>query len=192
MRKKNAILIFFILTFVLTIALNASEGGEHHFDWTGFLGKVLNSSILIGVLIYFLRKPLIEMLTKKGVEIKNDIEIRESDLKDQKNSLSGIQSRLDKIEDEVVGLIEEARKNGEIEAERIKELAKIESDRIIRNNLEEIDTRIESSIIELKKKIADMTIEEFRNNYSSILNMDLHRKIIEKNIEISGDIIEKG
>lgn len=176
----------------MTISLNASEGGEHHFDWTGFFGKVLNSSILIGVLIYFLRKPLIEMLSKKSIEIKDDIVVRESELKDQKNSLSGIQSRIDKIENEVAGMISEAKKNGDIEAERIKELAKLESERIIRNNRDEIDARIESSIIELKKRIADMTIEEFRNNYRSILNMDLHKKIIDKNIEISGEIIEKG
>ena len=192
MRKKNVLFIFLILTFIMTFVLNASEGGEHHFDWTGFLGKVLNSSVLIGVLIYFLRKPLIEMLSKKSVEIKNDIVVRESELKDHKNSLSGIQSRLDKIENEVAGMLDEARKNGEIEAERIKELAKLESERIIKNNRDEIDSRIESSIIELKKRIADMTIEEFRNNYRSILNMDLHKKIIDKNIEISGEIIEKG
>ena len=192
MRKKNVLFIFLILTFIMTFALNASEGGEHHFDWTGFLGKVLNSSVLIGVLIYFLRKPLIEMLSKKSVEIKNDIVVRESELKDHKNSLSGIQSRLDKIENEVSGMLDEARKNGEIEAERIKELAKLESERIIKNNRDEIDSRIESSIVELKKRIADMTIEEFRNNYRSILNMDLHKKIIDKNIEISGEIIEKG
>ena len=192
MRKKNALFIFLILTFLMTIALNASEGGEHHFDWTGFFGKVLNSSILIGVLIYFLRKPLIEMLSKKSIEIRDDIVVRESELKDQKNSLSGIQLRLDKIENEVSGMLSEAKKNGDIEAERIKELAKLESERIIRNNRDEIDARIESSIIELKKRIADMTIEEFRNNYRSILNMDLHKKIIDKNIEISGEIIEKG
>jgi len=192
MRKNSPLFIFLILIILMTISLNASEGGEHHFDWTGFFGKVLNSSILIGVLIYFLRKPLIEMLSKKSIEIKDDIVVRESELKDQKNSLSGIQSRIDKIENEVAGMISEAKKNGDIEAERIKELAKLESERIIRNNRDEIDARIESSIIELKKRIADMTIEEFRNNYRSILNMDLHKKIIDKNIEISGEIIEKG
>ncbi len=192
MRKKNALFMFLILTFTMTIALNASEGSEHHFDWTGFFGKVLNSSILIGVLIYFLRKPLIDMLSKKSVEIKNDIVLRESELKEHKNSLSSLQLRLDKIENEVAGMLGEARKNGEIEAERIKELAKLESERIIKYNKDEIDVRIESSIIELKKRIADMTIEEFRNNYRSILNMDLHKKIIDKNIEISGEIIEKG
>ena len=192
MRKRNTLFIFLILIFSMTIVLNASEGGEHHFDWTGFFGKVLNSSLLIGVFIYFLRKPVIEMLSKKSVEIKNDIVVRESEIKDHKNSLSGIQSRLDKIENEVAGMLDEARKSGEIEAERIKELAKLESERIIKNNRDEIDSRIESSIIELKKRIADMTIEEFRNNYRSILNMDLHKKIIDKNIEISGEIIEKG
>lgn len=192
MRQKKPLAIFFILVFVMSLSLAASEGGEHHFDWTGFFGKLLNSSILIGAIIYFLRKPIIELLSRKSVEIRDDIVVRESELNEHKKSLSGIQNRLDRIEDEVGEMLSKARKSGEIEAERIRELAKLESERIIRNNSAEIDARIESSITELKRKIADMTIEEFRNNYRSILNMDIHKKIIDKNIEISGDIIEKG
>ncbi|MCK5004731.1 MAG: hypothetical protein KAS21_06570 [Candidatus Aminicenantes bacterium] len=192
MRQKRSAAIFFILVFVMSLTLAASEGGEHHFDWAGFFGKLLNSSILIGAIIYFLRKPIIEMLSRKSVEIRDDIVVRESELKEHKESLSGIQTRLDMIESEVGEMLSKARKSGEIEAERIKELAKLESERIIRNNSAEIDARIESSITELKRKIADMTIDEFRNNYRSILNMDIHKKIIDKNIEISGDIIEKG
>lgn len=191
MRLKRSFILFIMLTFVMSITLVASEGGEHHFDWAGFLGKLLNSTILIGAIIYFMRKPVIELLSKKSVEIRDDIVVRESDLNENKKSLTGIQNRLDKIESEVEEMLVEARKSGEIEAEKIRELAKLESDRIIKNNSEEIDARIESSIIELKKRIADMTIEEFRNNYRSILNMDLHKKIIDKNIEISGEIIEK-
>ncbi len=192
MRPKRSLAIFFILVFTMSLTLAASEGGEHHFDWIGFFGKLMNSSLLVGAIIYFLRKPLIEMLSKKSVEIRDDIVVRESELKEQKKSLSGIQGRLDKIEEEVGEILSKARKSGEIEADRIRELAKLESERIIRNNSEEIDARIESSITDLKRKIADMTIEEFRNNYRSILNMDIHKKIIDKNIEISGDIIEKG
>ncbi len=190
--KRLRIVIFLSLSAILfSIPLFGETGVEHHFDWVGFFGKILNSSILIALLIFFLRKPIIEMLSKKSVEIREDIMIREKDLKDHKKSLIGISSRLDRIENEVEGMLAEAKKNGELEAKRIEELAKTESERIIRKSSEEIDVRIESSLIELKKKIADMTIEEFRNNFKSILTMDLHKKIIDKNIEISGEIIEK-
>ena len=193
MRKKNIILFTaFVILMAAPVSLSASGDGAHHFDWAGFLGKLLNSSLLIAAIVYFLRKPLIEMLSKKSVDIRTDIKVREKELKDQKKSLTGIQARLDRIEDEVSGMMDEAKKSGEMEAERIRELAKLEAERILKNSREEIDTRIESSVLELKKKIADMTIEEFRNNYRSILNMDLHKKIIDRNIEISGDIIEKG
>ncbi len=192
MIQKRSVIIFIMFILVMSVTLSASEGGEHHFDWTGFFGKLLNSSILIGAIIYFLRKPLIDLLSKKSIDIKNGIVAKESELKVNKESLSGIRNRLDRIENEVEAMLIEARKNGEIEAEKIKEMAKLESERIVMNSSKEIDARIESSITELKKKIADMTIEEFRNNYRSILDMDLHKKIIDRNIEISGEIIEKG
>jgi len=192
MRHTKTILIFLMIALFTSLSLQASDTGSHHFDWAGFFGKLLNSSILIGAIIYFMRKPIIEMLSKKSIEIKTDIEVRESELKAHKESLAGIQGRLDRIEAEVGEMLADAQKSGEREVLRIQELARRESERIIRNSGEEIDARIEKSIKELKKKIADMTIEEFRTNYRSLLTMDLHKKIIDKNIEISGDIIEKG
>jgi len=192
MKLFRIIILFSLSSIILVAPLFGEGGGEHHFDWIGFFGKTLNSSILIALLIVFLRKPIVEMLSKKSVEIREDIMIREKELKDHKKYLMKTGSRLDKIEIEVGIMLKEAKKNGELEAKRIKELAKTESERIIKNNSEEIEARIESSLIDLKKKIADMTIEEFRSNFRSILTMDLHKKIIDKNIEISGEIIEKG
>ena len=55
----------------------------------------------------------------------------------------------------------------------------------------EIDVKIESSIRRLKSKIADLTVEHFKKDITLELNDKLHDKIIEKNIEISGEIIER-
>jgi F-type H+-transporting ATPase subunit b len=192
MRSNKAAVLFLILTILLSISLYGEGEGAHHFDWTGFFGKLINSLILFGILIYFLRKPLIDFLSKRSVGIRDEIVIRESNLKDQKTSLLRLESRLETIEKEVAAMLEEARKSGEAEAERIGKLAVAETERIVKNAADEIRARVDSSVLELKKRIADMTIEEFRNNYRDILTSELHKKIIEKNIEISGEIIEKG
>ena len=192
MRHTKSIVIFLILAVFTSLSLFGEGDGAHHFDWTGFFGKLINSSILFGLLIFFLRKPLVEFLSKRSVEIRDEIVIRESDLKDRKSALMRLENRLERIESEVETMLNEAGKNGEMEADRIEELAKIESERIIRNAGEEIRARIDSSLVELKGRIADMTIEEFKKNYGSLLTPELHKKIIVQNIEISGEIIEKG
>ncbi len=190
MRNRRFLLLIIIIV-IIPVSVLGEDGGVHHFDWTGFFGKVVNSSILFGLLIYYFRKPLIEFLGKKSVEIREDLTKREIEVKDNKVSLKKIEERLVKIESEVDEMLAEAKKTGERETEKIEKLAKAESERIIRNSSDEIEARIESSIVELKKKIADMTIEEFRKNYKSVLDRNIHKKIVEKNIEIIGEIIEK-
>ncbi|MEN8154874.1 MAG: ATP synthase F0 subunit B [Acidobacteriota bacterium] len=188
-RHRN--LIFLVLIVLLSISLFGEDGHGHHFDWAGFLGKVLNSSILFGGLILIARKPLIKFLSEKSIDVKNDIEVRESDLNERLDSLKGIKDRLTKIEAEVNSMVDLAKKSGEEEKQRIEDLGKLEAERILKNTEDEIDARVEVSVRALKEKIADLSIEKFREDFSSGLDENLHKKIVEKNIEIAGDIIER-
>ncbi len=183
--------IFFILIILLSFSLFGEGGNEHHFDWIGFFGKLLNSTILFGGLILIARKPLIKFLTEKSIDVKKDIKERESDLQDHLSSLKSIKDRLVKIETEVNAMVVSARKSGEEEKQRIEALGKLEAERIVKNTEDEIDARVEASVRVLKEKIADLSIDKFRKNFSSGLDENLHKKIIEKNIEIAGEIIER-
>jgi len=188
MIKKLFILILII--FVLSVSLFAEDGNEHHFDWNSLIGKILNSAILFGGLFLWLRKPIIEFLTKQSLEIKTDIVNRENILREKSDSINLIKNRLAKIEDEIKSMKSEARMNGETEKKRIRSLAEKEAERILKNSELEIDARIESSVRALKEKIADMTIENFKREFKEKLNDDIHKKIISDNIKIIGDIDE--
>jgi len=188
--KRNISIIIF---FLITVALFASVEGEqtHHFDWSGFLGSVINAVVLFGGLIYLLRKPIGELLYKRTLEVKTDIINRDKDLENRSNQLKELQNRIDKIEGEVQQIKDISRKNAEHEVKRIEELGKKECEKIELLTKKEIDVKIESSIRRLKSKIADLTVEHFRKDIISELNDKSHDKIIEKNIEISGEIIER-
>lgn len=188
--KSNLSIIIFLL---ITVALFASVEGEqaHHFDWSGFLGSVMNTVILFGGLIYLLRKPIRELLNKRTLEVKMDIINRDKNLEKVSHQFKELQDRLDKIEREVQQIKDISRKKGEDEGKRIEELGKKECEKIKLLTKKEIDVKIESSIRRLKSKIADLTVEHFKKDITSELNDKLHDKIIEKNIEISGEIIER-
>ncbi|HLP61184.1 MAG TPA: hypothetical protein VK186_20245, partial [Candidatus Deferrimicrobium sp.] len=63
-----------------------TPGAEHHgFNWWGFFGKLFDSTILFGGIIYLLRKPLINLLAQKSDEVKNDIIAREEQLGSKTN-----------------------------------------------------------------------------------------------------------
>ena len=189
---NNRIKVLVILILVLTAPAFA-EGGheEHHFDWWGFLGKTFNATVLFGGLIFLLRKPLRKLLEQKSLEVKNDIIQREEEVKRTSGQLEEIRRRLDRIEEEITGMKQAAEKSGQEEQKRIEELGEKESQRISALNEAEIANKVENSIRNLKSRIADLTIEHFKKDIETRLDKKAHEKIIEKNIEICGDIIER-
>lgn len=187
-----------ILLLLTAPVLSFAEGGgqdgheEHHFNWMQFLGKTFNSVVLFGGLIYLLRKPLVNLLAQKSLDIKNDIVQREELVKTTTTQLDEIKMRLDKIEQEVEGMKDTAEKSGIDEKKRIEELGKKEEERILALAEQEIDNKVESSIRNLKERIADMTIEHFKKDIKTHLDKKAHEKLIEKNIKIiSGETIER-
>ncbi|NIT21747.1 MAG: hypothetical protein GTN53_04490 [Candidatus Aminicenantes bacterium] len=193
MDKRFRVVFIFILLLVFTSAVFAEggHGGEHTFDWWGFLGKLLNSTILFGGLILLLRKPIINLLAQRSLDVKNDIIQREEELTKTSRQLEDLKDRLAKIEEEVADMKKAAEISGNDEKKRIEELGANEARRILELTEAEIATKVENSIRNLKSKIADMTIEHFKKDIAKQLDKKAHEKIIEKNIEICGDIIER-
>lgn len=199
-KRKQRIRVFVFCAAAMLLLLAApavsfaesGEHGEHHFDWMQFLGKTFNSVVLFGGLVWLLRKPLINLMAQKSLDIKNDIVQREELVKTTTTQLDEIKERLQKIEREVHGMKDSAKKSGNDEKKRIEELGKKEEERILAMTEEEIDNKVESSIRNLKERIADMTIEHFKKDIQTHLDKKAHEKLIEKNIKIiSGETIER-
>jgi len=105
--------------------------------------------------------------------------------------LENLKRRLAKIEEEVAAVKKAAEKSGNDEKKRIEELGDKESRRILALTEAEIAVKVENSIRKLKARIADLTIEHFKKDIEKQLDKESHERIIEKNIEICGDIIER-
>jgi len=188
------VFVWMMLSFTTAVFAGAEgEGGEegHHFDWWGFFGKLFNSTVLFGGLIILLRKPLIKLLAQKSLHVKNDIIQREALVKTTTSQLEAIKKRLEKIEEEVQDMKNSAEKSGNEEKKRIQDLGEKEAQRIKALTEEEIKNKMDSSIRGLKEKIAELTIDHFKKDIEAHLDQKAHEKIIEKNIEISGEIIER-
>lgn len=172
---------------------NESQTKEHHtFNWWGFLGKMFDSFLLFGGLIFLIRKPLIALLAQKSEDVKSNIIEREELLDNKSAQLKGIMTRLEKIEDEIQDIMANASKSGNDEKKYIEELGKNEAQRILALTEEEIDYKIEVAVRNLKEKIADLTIDYFEKNIAANLDPHIHEQLIEKNIKLlSGDSIER-
>lgn len=185
--------IFLIVLLMFSTAVSASSEGseEHGFDWSAFWGKVLNSTLLFGGLIILLRKPMIKFLSQKSLEINNDIVQREESVKSAAARFEEIQKRLSHLEAEIENIKTQARETGQGELERLEETGRNEALKIVQAGETEINNRVESAVKRMKARIAELAIDQFKKDIQSRLDDQAHQKIIEKNIEISGDIIER-
>lgn len=186
--------LFVTLLLVLVVALGATEEGgaeAHHFDWIAFWGRVLNFVILFGGLILLVRKPLIAMLARRSEEVRYDIEHRQDKTNSAECELERLTRRLDQLEKEIAVLQEEARRSGEAERAVLEESGRRESERVLAQSEVEIERRVELAMRRMKEHIADLTIARFTQDFREKSDADVQQRFIEKNIRMSGDIVER-
>lgn len=185
----------FAVLLLLAVGLTASGTEEAsaaaaHVDWFNVLGKVFNSIVLFGGLTLLLRKPLIRMLSEKGVAIEKDFHEREKNLADTTVRLEDIEQRLQKVTVEVEQIKASAVTSGQEELARLEAAGHEEAARIIALSEEEIRLRVEAAVRLVKGHIADLAIERFKDDFIKNLDIAMQKKIIERNITACGDIDE--
>jgi len=190
-KQTRFLLLMLLLTACVWSSASQGEGeGAYHFDWTAFLGKVFNSVVLFGGLIVVLRKPLIEFLSRTGMNIASDIRERGKRIEENSLNLAGVDQRLSRIEDEIELMKKTAQEGGRAEMAKLEETGRRETDRILSLAATEINLRIESALKQLREKIADQTIEHFKNDIQRNLDPDIQKKIIDRNIDQIGELDE--
>ncbi len=190
--KLWRILLVLLMCSATVLAASGTDGeGAQHFDWAAFLGKVLNSVILFGGLIYLLRKPLIAFLSRRSQDIQNDIQGREQNLQANTRKLEALDQRLARIEEELGRIRQAAEEAGRTEMDRLQEQGRSETERLLALTEKEINVRLASSLRQLKERIADLTIDRFAVEARKRLDTRAQRKFIDRNIAQSGDLDDR-
>lgn len=190
MKKK---ILLLSLSMALATGLAAASGaseGAHHIDWSGVLGKVINSIVLFGGLTLLLRKPLIEMLSRKGATIRADVEEREKNLAIAESRLREIEDRIARAATEVEKIKSDAEVTGKAELSRLEEAGRREAERIVALGEEEIRQRADAAVRRIKGRVADLAIERFRGDFAKELDAAAQQKIIERNIDACAKLHE--
>ncbi|HMK59518.1 MAG TPA: ATP synthase F0 subunit B [Dissulfurispiraceae bacterium] len=162
MRKKRTyqILTLAAVAAILLIAfpslLLAAEESEHHggsiMDW---VWKILNFGILVGVLSYFLAKPIKEHLKLRRELIEKSInEGREAKALAAK-ALAEVEERLKLKDKEVADIISSAAESGEREKARLIE----EGEKLKVKIMEQAKTNIDFEVKKAKEAIQAEAVE---------------------------------
>jgi len=144
-------------------AAHESAGAEAHEEsiWP-FVGKIFNFVVLVGGLVYLVRKPFAEYLTRRGGELRGELSAAEALKAEATAKIAAIDARMKSLPAEIEALGARGRADIQAEELRIRELAAAEKQRLLDQAAREIDLRVRTARRELVEHAADLTIDVAR------------------------------
>jgi F-type H+-transporting ATPase subunit b len=148
-------------------AHEGAEGQAHEQSIWPFVGKIFNFVVLVGGLVYLMRKPFAEYLTRRGGELRAELSAAEALKAEATAKIAEIDARMKTLPAELEALGARGRADIAAEEQRIRELAATEKQRLLDQAAREIDQRVRLAKRELLEHAADLTIDVARAKIQS-------------------------
>lgn len=148
------------LPAVLPAAFLLSEEGEHAQKFLGlplWIWELLNLAVFLGLLFYFLAKPLTEAFRKRQAEVEQRRQEAEKRRAAVDRLAADIRERTSRLEREAEEIRKQAVSDGESIRAELAQRAKDEAERIRKGAEEEIERRVAAARAELRQTAADLT-----------------------------------
>jgi F-type H+-transporting ATPase subunit b len=152
-----------LLGLIITVATD----GRHSFNWTDVVYQAVNLTILLLVLVYYLRQPVKDFLIERRGIIGNEIDDAQKAIAEAKKIHAEYEEKLKHLDAEIKSLKESIHEQGEIERKEILKQAEIASEKIMEEAKESIELEserarraIQSQAITLALDIAEDLIKQ--------------------------------
>ena len=141
----------------------AAPGAEHHekmyFGMPGWVLKLANMLLFIGVLVYFVRGPVKKAFAERSAAIRRAADEARERREKADRMASDIQARLTAIEAEVRAIHERAVAEGERQKRELIAAAETESQKILTAARNEVDNRLKHARTELTEYAGQLASE---------------------------------
>ena len=181
-------------TTAFFLRLLAPEGGDGHEAAQTFLGipftvwQVANLVLFLGVLVYFLKKPLVTFFTGRRLGIEQALKTAEEKRMRSEALAAEITARMDRIESELSALRQHAER--EAGAEQASLIAQTEADaeRIVARASAEIDSRVRSARQELTSYAGDLSVEIAEEILKKNLTPEDQKRLLREGVVALNDL----
>ena len=156
--KRTLTIVTGIVGVVLAAAAFASEGGHGAEEYTfmaDWLPRLINFAIIVGALVYFLRKPVRDMFKNRTLEIAKAMEESKTARERAVAALAEMERKAREMDAETRAMIADAQVRGEKDKQALIE----EGRKIVRDIQAQVKIGAD---IEVQKAKADLAIEASR------------------------------
>lgn len=137
---------------------SGGEGGHHELNWWDFFLRLMNFAIMVGLLVYLLKKPLSGFFASRRDNIKNTLAELEQKKLEAEQKCAEYRGKLATLDKEVEQIIAEYVQEGELEKGKIVEAAEKQAEYIKQAAQLTIQQEVKSARESLQEEIAELTI----------------------------------
>ncbi|MEA3273492.1 MAG: F0F1 ATP synthase subunit B [Patescibacteria group bacterium] len=139
-------------------------------DWKILIAQIINFSLLLAILYYFLYKPILNVLEKRRKKIKKSLREADAINKRMENVRLEIEKKITQSEKEATQIIKDTKIQMDKDRERIRREAIAESEEIKKEAKEMVKQERKGLIDEAKKELGELVIT-------------LSEKVIQRNLQ---------
>jgi F-type H+-transporting ATPase subunit b len=163
------------------LAEGAAEGG-FGLNLDIFETNLINLAILIGILFYFGRKVLTNILSERRSKIESAIQDAEKRLKEAQTSLAQVQTSLAQAQVEAERIRKSAEDNAKAAKEAILAKAVLDVERLKETATADLNAETERAIAQLRQNVVAQALQKVEAQLKSGIADDAQQVLIERSI----------
>jgi F-type H+-transporting ATPase subunit b len=149
----------FLGALLLLLAASPAVASEEGGGLMAFVWEAGNLLLLLGVLVYLGRKPVLNYMSERRLRIQDNLASSERLLSEAEARLAEWNQKASKLDVEIEELRQMARERAEQEKAQILEDARVTAERIKRDAASGVDREVERAKQALRDEAADLSVE---------------------------------
>jgi F-type H+-transporting ATPase subunit b len=184
--KKSKKVLRFVLPvtgFILAIGsvALAESGGGHSNNWlTVDTWKVLNFVILIAVMFYLLKKPVVQFFSSRKKDIEDEINELEQKKSDAQKELAEYQTKFKDLDQESKKIVENYIQQGKEAKARIIAEAEAQADKLEDMAKRSIEQEFKTAKTQLKLEITKKAMEKAEEVIKASISSDDQDRLVDQ------------
>jgi len=192
MTQCNALLrramLFTLLIAIPTASFAAGGHADSGVILKDFLYRCFNFALMVGVLVYFVNKPIRKGLKGRTEEIEKTLADAESAKAAAEAKHKEYSDKLAKATEEIAGITEAIRREGELERDKIIAAAKDMADKIEREADNKAAGVVAKARIELREEASRLAVELAEDMLKKQVSADDQKRLVDEYMQKMGEL----
>ena len=176
----------FILLATAEAAAEAASEGGFGLNFDILETNLINLSIVIGVVVYFGRKFLGNVLSDRRAKIEEAIREAEQRLQTAREALADQQQKLAQAQAEAESIRRKAEEDAKVAREAILAQSNQEIQRLRETAVQDLNTARERAIAELRQRVTAMALAQVESQLRTQIDESGQQQLVDRSIALLG------